>query len=45
MTEAIPFLGKCDITFLRPLTVWDSLLCYLGFSCPGSFNLTFGGKL
>ena len=26
MTEAMPFLQKYDITFLRPPTIWDGLI-------------------
>jgi len=29
MTEAMPFLQKYDITFLRPPTIWPGAFCFL----------------
>ncbi len=31
MTEAMPFLQKYDITFLRPPTIWRVGLCAVDF--------------
>lgn len=35
MTEAMPFLQKYDITFLRPPTIWARL--FLGIECIRQF--------
>ena len=32
MTEAMPFLRKCDITFLRPPTFRPGVLCIIRYS-------------
>ena len=34
MTEAMPFLQKYDITFLRPLPIWDRAFFHNLFPAP-----------